>query len=497
MRVHVQLIVILLLGGFAVQRAVALEVNYWPLFTGERDEEQRYHSVEMAGPIVFGRSTPTEEIFGVRPFFVGFVEREADRGSFHLLYPIFNLRHRPYGRSWDVFNLIRFQSFTPEEADASRSLHLFPIVFWREDPDPERSYFGIFPVAGSAQNFFTYDEATWFLFPLTARFSRGDVTTYAMPWPFIRVVRGPETSGFHLWPLYGQVARENVSSHRYWLWPLGYSVERELWKEEPFQAFGFLPFYARSSSDRAVSQTFIWPFFGYTDSQRPEYSETRYFWPLLVQRRGSSYRNRWAPVYTRSIRAGTDTRWVMWPLHRYSTWEFYSYWDNGAGRQQFQTLSPFEVFFPFNEVVRAKYSPLFSVYRMDLEEGVRSRHSVLFNFITTRTEVEEGAFHLNVGPLVTYGSGPDRREWTVLKGLLSYARQGEERSVGMFWLRRSGFAGEVDAPPPVRRPRRASWPRRRISERRGKPRHSFTPTRNLRPSRFEASFGRSSCNGHE
>lgn len=477
MRVTIQLLLLLFLGSLVAPRASALEVNYWPAFTGERDGAGHWESRQMLGPLLFWKETEKEEIQGFRPLFVSFAEKEREAGSFHFLYPVFNLRHRPYGTSWDLFTVLRFQSFTPEEADTSRTFHLFPILFWGSDPDPEKSYFGIFPIAGSAHNTFTYHEVRWFLFPLTARLTRGEVETLAAPWPFLRFVSGPDTSGFHLWPLYGQVKRENVSNHRYWLWPLGYKTERELWKEQPFEAFGFLPLYTYSRSDRAMSRSFLWPFFGYTTSWNPEYQETRYFWPLLVQRRGESYINRWAPVYTRSIRLGQDTRWILWPLHRHSTWDergllnertqflyflywsqvqssiafpelpsairqhvwpFYSYWDNGAGRRQFQTLSPFEVFFPFNEVVREKYSPLFAVYRLDVEEGVHSRQSFLFNLITTRREVEEEIFVLNIGPLLSYEQAPETREWEILHGLLSYSHGEAGRSFGAFWLNRPG-----------------------------------------------------------
>lgn len=475
MKTTFHLLLLLLLSGLWTPQAAAWEVNYGPIFTGQRDDAGDFQSWQMFGPLLFSESRPTEDVSGVRPLWVVFEDRDREAGSFHLLYPLLNIRHRPYGSSWDLLTILRFQSFAPEEAEPSRSFHAFPFFFWGQDPDPERSYLGIFPLVGTARNVLFYDRTTWFLFPLAARLESGDVTTYALPWPFIRLVRGPQTRGFHLWPLYGQVEEENAFRHRYWLWPLGYRVERELWKEEPFEAVGFLPFYAASRSDRAVSRTFIWPFFGYTTSQAPPYQENRYLWPLLVQRRGESYINRWAPVYTRSIRAGQDTRWILWPLHRQSSWEerelltertqflyflywsqrqasiahpelapaikqhvwpFYSYWDNGAGRRQFQALSPLEVFFPFNPVVRAKYSALVAFYRIDIEEDVRSRHSFLFNLITTRNEVEEAHFQLNVGPLFSYERDPTTREWEILKGLVSYSHRAAGRSLGLLWWNR-------------------------------------------------------------
>lgn len=465
-----------LLLALALPSAQAIEVNYWPFFVGEKDEESdAFPSWHSIGPIVFKDENPVHHIRGVRPFYISLEEKERDRGSWHLLYPIFNSRYSPEMNSWDTLALIRYQSFQPENGNDERSFRAFPIIFWGEGPQPEDSYFGVFPVIGHARNFIFYDEAEWFLFPLWARLQQRDVTTYAAPWPFIRIVRGDDVRGFHLWPLYGSVARENVSHHRYWIWPLGYRVKRELWKEEPFEAAGFLPFYSYSNSERAISRTVIWPFFGYTNSFDPEYSEKRYFWPLLVQRRGDSYINRSAPVYTHSIRKGVDKRWILWPFHRQMTWDegdllnertqflyflywsniqssisnpdlepavkqhawpFYSYWSNGAGQTQFQALSPFEVFFPFNEVVRANYSPLFALYRYDADKNERIKHSLLFNFITTTRDLQEERFHFNIGPLFGYSKEKEARRWEFLKGFVSYGRSEKKRSFGLLWFNR-------------------------------------------------------------
>lgn len=465
-----------LLLALPLSSARAIEVNYWPFFVGEKDEEtDTFQSWQSIGPIVFKGEDAVHQLRGVRPLYISLHDEARDRGSWHLLYPVFNSRYSPDMRSWDILNLIRYQTFEPENGNPERSFRAFPIIFWGEGPQPEDSYFGIFPIAGHAQNFIFYDDAQWFLFPIWARLQRKETTTYAAPWPFIRVVRGPDTRGFHLWPLFGDVAKEDVSRHRYWFWPLGYRVERELWKEEPFLAHGFLPFYSYSTSERAVSRTFVWPFFGYTESFEPEYFEKRYFWPLFVQRRGDSYINRSAPFYTHSIRKGVDKRWILWPFHRQATWDegdllnertqflfflywsnvqssisnpdlepavkqhawpFYSYWNSGAGQTQFQALSPFEVFFPFNDVVRANYSPLFALYRYDADRDKHVRHSLLFHFITIARYPQEEQFNFNIGPIFNYAKEENDRQWEFLKGLVSYSRSEEGRSFGFFWFNR-------------------------------------------------------------
>lgn len=466
-----------LLCLLGMRQAAAVEVNYWPFFNGEREASaDSFHSWQVMGPIIFGRTSERGGIFGVRPLFVQFEDRERDQSSTHVLYPLFNYRTTPYGNSWDILQTLRSSTFTPEGAEGSRTLHLFPFFFLRMDPEnPEREYFGIFPIAGQVQNQLGYDKITWFFFPFNARLERNGTTTVAMPWPFIRFMHGEGARGYHLWPLYGYAAQEDRYVRHYWLWPLGYHVRNDLWKEQPLEAFGFLPFYARSISDSAVSESYLWPFFGYTDSHSPEYYETRYFWPFLVQRRGASYINRWAPVYTHSIRSGVEKRWVMWPIYRQETrqergllhekkqvlyflywnlrqssledpelapavkrhlWPLFSYWDNGAGRRQLQVLSPFEVFFPQNDVVRAKYSPLFAIYRYDREEGARTKNSLLFDFVTW-SRMDE-SFRLEAGPLLSYERSPERRHWEVIKGLVGYDSAREKTRFRFLWRGRSG-----------------------------------------------------------
>lgn len=464
-----------LFAVLAAQAAAMPEVNYWPVFVDKRDEGVPFANWEAFGPLVFQKESEETEIWGIRPVFTAFHDRERDTYSRHFLYPVLNLREWPYGSSWDILTLIRYQSFSPDGGIGDRIFQFFPFVFWGKKTDPDDSWFGLFPIYGETRNFLTYNEIHWILFPLYARLVRDDTTTYAAPWPFVRFVRGPETRGFHLWPFYGKVERENYSSHVYWLWPLGYKVRRELWKEQPFEASGFLPFYASSRSDRAVSRTVLWPFFGYTASTNPQYFEKRYFWPFFVQRSGGSYINRWAPFYSRSVRSAVDLRWILWPFHRRAIWEehgllnertqflyflywsqvqssvaqpeldpaikqhvwpFYSYWDNGAGRKQLQALSPFEVFFPFNDVVRETWSPLFALYRFEAEENVGSRHAFLFNFITATSREEKQRFEFHVGPVFSYRRAAESKQWEILKGLVSFTRDSEGRSFGAFWFNR-------------------------------------------------------------
>ena len=62
-------------------------------------------------------------------------------------------------------------------------------------------------------------------------------------------------------------------------------------------------------------------------------------------------------------------------------WPFLSYWDNGNGLRQWQVLSPIEVFFPANAEMRESYSPLFALYRHEVQPSGDTRSSLLWGAI--------------------------------------------------------------------------------------------------------------------
>ncbi len=451
--------------------ALIPETNLWPLFVGEGEvADEPFDNWQGIGPLFFGRDNGDDRVYGMRPFYIAIHDEEYDKRDFHVLYPFFNYRRRHLGFSWDILTMLRYHRTGSFGDDPLVNIRLSPIFFYGRGPQPHDSSFGIFPVYGDVYTVFGQDRFNWVLFPLYGRMERdGNVLTLA-PWPFIKVYRGENASGVDFWPFYGRRQIEGNYERRFFLWPFGYHVRRELWKDEPFEAFGILPFYSRTSSERAESRSYIWPFFGYTHSTEPEYMERRYFWPLWIQRRGENqYTNRWAPIYTRSIRRTRDRQWIMWPLYRHEKttnrnmldektqffyflywslrqtdperpeatparkrhiWPLLSEWDDGAGRRQIQVLSPFEVLFQHNELVRYNYSPLFALYQRDVDEAEeRYRHSILFRLLTWQRRADD--YRLNIGPVLTVEREEDNRSVEVLKGLFGYD---QEDGLTLFWL---------------------------------------------------------------
>ncbi|HRE82669.1 MAG TPA: hypothetical protein PLN52_16615 [Opitutaceae bacterium] len=461
----------------------AEEGNFWPAWVEQRNEQtpKVVESWSAVGPLFFSRpdagtsrGSSTAEpgrVAGFRPFYVWKETHGGELREAYGLYPLLTYRRGETGSErWSVLNLINFQKSPPAPIDEGKpgavpyqGFDVWPFYFSRSTGNEALDYRAVFPLAGTVKHRFGQDRLSWVLFPLYGRFEKNNVTTTTAPWPFIKVMRGEGNFGNEFWPLYGERHKAGAYHERFVLWPFFYQQRHKLWKEQPDEKWGLLPFYALDRSEGYISETWGWPFFGYVDRTQPyRYHARHYFWPLLVQGRGDDrYVNRWAPFYTHSVIKGTDKQWIVWPLWRrlqyqesgvdqtkrqllyflYNSteqrslsnpaaaparkthvWPLISTWNNGAGHRQVQLLSPFEVFFPQNEPVKWVWSPLAAIYRYDHRPDGEVRHSVLWNGVTyhRRPQLERTAF--NLGPLLSVDSGPNERRVALIRGLFGFKR---------------------------------------------------------------------------
>ena len=461
-----RLIASLGLTGLFLPPVRSAEDNFWPIAvvqTGvEKTDADRVVAWQGGGPLFFGTvHGDGSSASGFRPFYIRQKDAAGHTTETDFLYPLLTHRANDTDHRWSLFSLVNHEGPWEATAAGNRSFDIWPIYFSRDTGDPATSYRAVFPLQGTVINRFGDDRISWTLFPLYGRFERNGVTTTAVPWPVIKILQGDGNHGFAVWPLWGWRAKAGEYRERYYLWPLIYRNESKLSAPKPDVSLGFLPFYARDESADARSETYLWPFFGYTHRTAPHrYDETRWFWPLFVQGRGDERRiDRWAPIYTHSSIKGDDKRWVFWPLFREEKWTddglaqtktqflyflywslrqrstanpaaaraqkthlwpLLSYWDNGAGRRQLQVLSPLEVFFQDNEPVRLAYSPLFALYRYDRRTPDDVRASFLWDAITWRRSPGHREFHL--GPLLGVETAPGRRRIALGAGLIGLKR---------------------------------------------------------------------------
>ncbi len=492
-----------LLGLAAMVAAARAEVaereqNAWPFTVTRSDAAGQPAAWSAGGPLLF--SVPAADggkQSGLRPVWVQTTGIRGDFRSAYFLYPVFSYSSDTESYKWTVLNLINRSGRVagaptpPSDLESHEGFDVWPFWFSRESSDPAASYHALFPVAGTIKHRLGFDRLSWFAWPLYLRSESKGVVTTATPWPFLRVASGA-ASGFAVWPLFGWQDHPGVSRHEFYLWPLGYNNTTAPAADAPagtppVREYAVLPFYAHASGPGYAGETFLWPFFGYTDRTAPErYHETRYFWPLLVQGHGQDHDiNRWAPLYTHSNLHGYDKTWIAWPLLRQLRWTsngvaetktqllyfFYwsrvqrsptnpklpaasithvwplvTVWDNGAGRRQWQFPSPFEVFFPGNEKVRAAWSPLVSLVRYDQRTPGDARTSVLWDAVTWEQRATDRSTEFHLGPLFSMTTHAGERRIALGNGLVSF-RLTPTAGWRLFWLDFRSKPTTVPAPP--------------------------------------------------
>lgn len=453
---------LLLLASLSL--SLAGETNLWPFYVRQEDSPHgRYDHSGSMGPFLSATDRGPVRILSFRPLWTRFDDNQTGRVSDHILYPVLNWTEEGERHHGNALNLIRYRR---DSAREETFFQAFPFVFYQNTPRPEDSYFAVWPLGGVLKNRFWRDEIAFALWPLFVRTERGDETRTHVPYPFIQHLAGPHSRGFGLWPIYGHFERDEDYDHTWAAWPFFYNLKNDLAEEVPYHRFGILPFYHRETGAGLRSETWVWPFFGYTreTEPRPDYTEHRYFWPFLVQGRGEeAYKNRWMPAYTREWEPGHEKRWYLWPLLRQDTWEqpgflrerssllyfiyrdekqhfadtsarltflwpLFGYWNNGLGQRQFQAFDPLTVFFPRNEKIRENWSPLFALYRFD-ERMENRRHSLLWDLLVWEKD-PNGLNSIHIGPIFEWVKGS---HWEILKGLVGFDREPEDSGMRYFW----------------------------------------------------------------
>jgi hypothetical protein len=480
---------VLAVAGLAIVASTgwlgAAESNGWPLRVSRTDVTTNRTVFNAFGPVQFETSEPEiGSIRGFRPFWDETRSADGTQVTGSLLYPLVHwATDEDSGhRSWTMFNLV---NFAQSSTDGTSGFDIWPFYFSRQTGDPETSYRALMPLYGDVAQRFSQDRFNWLLFPLYGRFEKGDTVTTTTPWPFIKTITGDGHRGFEFWPLGGHREEIGVSKESFGLWPLLYRQETGLDTATPSLSAGVLPFYAIDRQPGYLSETYLWPFFGYVDRTAPyRYHARHYLWPFWVQGRGDGRRvNRWAPFYSHSRIKDLDKTWVMWPLWQHATWTdsqrlherrqllyflfnettqhdrfnpdlaparkthlwpLFSSWDNGAGQKQFQMFSPIEVFLPHQERTRRLWSPLFAIYRINQTAPGHTRHSLFWDALTYARDdgAETREFHL--GPLVEYHANAQGTRIGFLTGIFGLQRATSQRVWQPYFGRHSASASPIE-----------------------------------------------------
>jgi len=273
-----------------------------------------------------------------------------------------------------------------EEAYRKRFV-LWPI--WTEAeyyyPGSSGRAYILFPLFGRTR---LEDQDTLMVVPPLVRFSRGErLNVVNSPWPFIQIKTG-EVEQLYLWPLFGRRVMRGQRT-TFALWPLiwGHRTDR---------------------SDAIVRRSMLIPFY-YSEVQ-----EARVMDPEEDVRRIAVQRKVWPLGSYR--REGEESRFRapdLWPVRDIP-------------------------------VVERNWAPLWTLYaRTRMEDDLDSE--LLWGLYRHRRRGEEKSY-TSIFPLLEWKRDDreeeDRFRWSLLKGLIGYEREGDNRRLRLLYLLRIGRGDE-------------------------------------------------------
>ncbi|MFB3816952.1 MAG: hypothetical protein ACE147_04745 [Candidatus Methylomirabilales bacterium] len=450
-------------------------LNLWPVYDDRVDPVDGSRVRSSLGPLFELERDLDEPVqsYGLRPLFYRLEDarHDTDQAETDVLYPVFTYRRSDRDWQWQFLLLLNGRSEGPP-AERERRFDLFPFYF-SGTTEAGESYRAVLPFGGTAVDRLGQDRLTFVLFPLYARFLKGQTETTYTPWPLISRVRG-EREGFRIVPFYGAVRQPGVSETRFVLWPLYLSQRAGLNTDNPEETLALLPFYVRQRAPRRDSTTVLWPFFTHTHDRERGYEQWDAPWPLVQVARGEGkrvtrvlplfsveerrLRNEFLlreltsrqlillfPLYIRTQDDVPGTRTVrdrvLWWLYsdtrqtgqdgearRLDAWPLFRYERDREGAVRFQALALLEPLLPGNEWIERNYSPLWSLYTFRRSPAGAEVHSFLWNLVR-HEETPAGRSIEVLGPVVRYREAESAAVLSLFGGLVEYQVTRGVRSV--------------------------------------------------------------------
>jgi hypothetical protein len=400
-------------------------------------------------PFYDNLATTNGSFFAVRPFYSHTVLEEGQiRDVFWPLYSCKEFKDEKTSRALIFWWTHEFDS--KDESPRNRNW-LLPVYFQGRDTNG-RGYFALFPLGGTIHEFLGRDEISFVLFPIFGKSRINDVKTTSVLWPIYSHTRGTGIERDRVFPIIGKSVLEGKYEKHFVLWPFWNSAEY-FYPGNSGKAWILFPLYGQSKMEREKTVWVIPPFFRFTKGEKqdrlfcpwpfiqkinselhnkfyiwPLWGEDQYaagpihrtflLWPLLwsekTEDRGLLKTHRMAlPFFYQDFTVrnndGADTKlsnyWKIWPLMS---------WQREGETSRFRMLE----FWPLKNSapVERNWSPLWTLYKRTHTDGVVRKDILWFAWHSERDSAEE------------------RSEWSLLKGALSYKRDGEKRSLRLLYF---------------------------------------------------------------
>lgn len=250
----------------------------------------------------------------------------------------------PLGRtSWREDELVSYffpiytARSTPSSDRRRFMMLVLPGFLYTEEADGS-DHVAWFPLYGDIRDFLTFDRIHFIAFPLYMRTERENNDTDHVLFPFLSWTRPKmgldgnpigDMEGWRVWPLYGQIKREDSYDKRFALWPIVSLQTNHLERPEENHEHirSVFPLFTQTSVGTYEGFTFLWPFFGYATDPRADFFQLDAPWPLVrIQRGGKNTagteRTRFWPFYSYLNADLKESTSVLWPI---ATWSHEDY----------------------------------------------------------------------------------------------------------------------------------------------------------------------------
>ncbi len=270
------LLVLLVSGSCAAPDA---EINLAPFVS--RHTVPQYQHFESLGGILRYHREADDRLWALSPLAWREVSASGEvRASFLGglgAYEYNPDRPRTYARLfplWSYRSEVRADGIT----DTDWSM-LFWLLAGGSSSDHREDYFWFFPFFGTGKDFLTYDEFSFFLFPLFLKNRKDERTSMHWLWPFFGKVEGSE-QGWHFFPFYGTAKVPGKYQRYYVLWPIWSQAQDAEDNPHPRKSWMLFPLFGRSHQDDYVATTLLPPLIGWAKRPSTGYSSWG-IWPLL------------------------------------------------------------------------------------------------------------------------------------------------------------------------------------------------------------------------
>lgn len=481
-RTYVTLMLLLgLVGAWAgrVEAAEAKIFTLWPLLDYRGSAVTDYEALHLLGPLFKWERKGMEREVALRPLV--WSASSPDAGTADLLFPLGGRTSGGGFSTWKSLGLVEQEGRTTA-VGGGHSFTLFPFIFYDRHMDRDNTT-AVFPLGGRLINRFGRDEIRFALFPLYGATRKGSTWTTNILWPFFAGIQGDDERGVKVWPLFGASEKDGVYRKRFFLWPFFFAYDLGLDGDNPRRRRAFFPIYSAETSPRRDTTVLLWPFFSYREDHEAGYKEWDFPWPLLGIRRGQGYHgNRFLPLFSDEQQGDRHKRWILWPLFKSETtvsaqmerrqhrvlfflyqdleerffaedgirkrrvalWPLFHY-RQLHGVSRLDLLALLDPFFPESDGVERNWAPLWRIYQAKWDRHGNRVDSLLWNLFWQERRPE--AFALELFPLFFWSREESARsEFSLLKGLVRFRRDGAERHLHFFYLP-WGFAWDRPLPP--------------------------------------------------